>query len=344
LAQVLSDQPYQTYTSECKQCYRSSKQCFLSNLELGHIQISLVEKLFVAAAILIESVHFSFLIWYPLRMRLGRLDADLDQVHKDSQFSCPYRSRIRRACGLRPEESPESLIWWHFAVAILCFLTNVACSVGKIYPAPYQCETVRCMVLTHNAVMVLSCWAVEFFERRMFFIILIPEDRACCLESLWIRLSLKAEFIGLNLAWISIDLARSAHASPGWGTMTLSALTCVAQLLLVVLDLLIFRKQLRLTAARPARAAIVLQAHVRALLSRHAEKPSQSRGRSSADGGGKCTVQRSSYPDVLQPIRSESVHLRGVGRLPRRPAGRPRLDLRDPGVPRPRGARPLITY
>ena len=127
---------------------------------------------------------------------------------------------------------------------VLSLVANIGCSIGKLFPGRYACNSWQCTTLVHNAFMTLTSGSVDLVERYLFLSVIIKDsysDRCFgCLEvnmDGWRRLAQKAAQIGVTLAWTLGDTLEAARAAPGAGTLALSVLSCLIQLLLLLLDI-----------------------------------------------------------------------------------------------------------
>ena len=122
-------------------------------------------------------------------------------------------------------------------------MANVGCSIGKLFPAHYVCETWQCDRLVHNGVMTFTAGAVDLVERLFFLRVLIPDGKNSkllgCIPIMiggQHRLLQKVAQLCVSFVWTAIDLQEAAVAAPGTGTLLIGAFACILQLVLVWFD------------------------------------------------------------------------------------------------------------
>ena len=124
-------------------------------------------------------------------------------------------------------------------------MANVGCSIGKLFPAYYVCETWQCDRLVHNGVMTFTAGAVDLYERFLFLGVLIPDEEDSkllgCIPFMdpiggQDRLLQKVAQLSVSFVWTAIDLQEAAVAAPGTGTLLIGAFACILQLVLVWFD------------------------------------------------------------------------------------------------------------
>ena len=122
-------------------------------------------------------------------------------------------------------------------------MANVGCSIGKLFPAYYVCETWQCDHLVHNGIMTFTAGAVDLVERLFFLRVLIPDEKNSkllgCIPIMiggQHRLLQKVAQLCVSFVWTAIDLQEAAVAAPGTGTLLIGAFACILQLVLVWFD------------------------------------------------------------------------------------------------------------
>jgi hypothetical protein len=138
----------------------------------------------------------------------------------------------------RLEEQPTAM---HAFVSAVTLVANIGCSIGKLYPAHYVCETWQCDRLAHNGVMTFTAGAVDLIERYWFLKVLIPDEEnskllGCIPIGGQHRLLQKIAQLSVSFVWTATDLQEVAVASPGTGTLLIGAFACVLQLVLMCFD------------------------------------------------------------------------------------------------------------
>ena len=243
---LLQNQKTEGYTSSCKQCIldpKNNSSCVVAIVFSSQMKITTAELVLASFAVSIEIFHFYSAVYLPLQERFEVLKTDSELVKKDSAFVCPYRSNARRMLGLKLPESTNSYIYSHFVLAILCTFANIGCSIGKLFPARYNCTTHQCSKLMQNAVLNLATCAIELFERRALYVIVIPESPFRYFPSSTLRFAFRAAAIALSVAWTALDFVLLASSAPGPLCFGLGVASCALQSILVAIDGMILHKQ-----------------------------------------------------------------------------------------------------
>ena len=151
----------------------------------------------------------------------------------------------------------------HAVLAVLSFFANVGCTIGKLFPGHYICETRACDVTVHNALMTLAAGVVDVIERYAYLRVLVPEGGKvlnCIPLGGLQRMVLKMSQLCVTLAWTLLDLEAVISSAPSTGTLVLTGFACAIQLLLVFMDVLAGIRTERLT--RKARALRIVPGSV----------------------------------------------------------------------------------
>ena len=128
----------------------------------------------------------------------------------------------------------------HAYLAALSFVANIGCTIGKLFPGRYICETWQCNQMVHNAFMSLAAGIVDVCERYAYLRVLVPDtgERMCWIPLGGItRMLLKTAQLSVTLAWTLVDLQSALISSPGLGTLVLTSFSCLIQFQLVLMDL-----------------------------------------------------------------------------------------------------------
>ena len=158
-----------------------------------------------------------------------------------------YESTLRRNMGF------ATLPVFHAMAAGLSFAAHVGCSIGKLFPLQYWCETYICSVTSHIAILSFVQNFFDVIERGCFLRILrLPnmptrlgstDDQCGCwlsqafLSNTSVRVVPKLLIFAINICWVMQDLFGAVVAAPGQGTLALGVLSCIGHFIVLGLDL-----------------------------------------------------------------------------------------------------------
>ena len=199
------------------------------------------------------------------RERKETANSSAAQHRRDSAFfASQAKLREQRARGRARRKAEWKAAWGSgvCGVAAMCWsdlkrmapsalrvglgpVVVLALTIGKLFPARYNCDTRQCSITVHNAVMVLC--SVLFHFKVIVELMRVRHD-ANVLDShdpeagCWTKVqrvarkASKASTLTVDTAWLGFDLYHSLQQVSGTGTMALGIMAAAINGLLLLLE------------------------------------------------------------------------------------------------------------
>ena len=160
----------------------------------------------------------------------------MERMATNFHLTTPQHHRSEKFCY--PNKAKEA---GDVEITILCFLADVGFTVGKLFPAGYNCHSLACANITHNCVMTLSSFIFSALEcaflHQMAGNLKADQGRGRACGAKLVELVLCLTYVVYDSAPLLHAWSNSATVEPlGVGTIVLVAFACLTEALLIAFE------------------------------------------------------------------------------------------------------------